>query len=171
MKATTKRQNKHLIKQSLWITSFLVFLGCNPIPEPVDTAHEYIGLNEYQHRKQIKEFVGVDPVRTEWCAAFVNAILNINNIPGSESVSDVPLMARSFLKWGEPVNPADIQRGDIVIFPRGKEGWKGHVGFYIRSIETNNGIMYAILGGNQDNSVSIDLYSASRALGIRRNSL
>jgi len=31
--------------------------------------------------------------------------------------------------------------------------------------------MDAILGGNQDNSVSIDLYPASRALGIRRNSL
>ena len=90
-----------MIKQSLWITSFIVVLiGCNPVPEPVDTAHDYIGLNEYQHRKVLKEFVGVDPVNTEWCAAFVNAILNMNNIPGSESVSDVPLMARSFLKWG-----------------------------------------------------------------------
>jgi uncharacterized protein (TIGR02594 family) len=164
MKATTKRQNKHLIKQSLWITSFLVVLGCNPIPEPVDTAHDYIGLNEYQHRKQIKEFVGVDPVRTEWCAAFVNAILNINDIPGSESVSDVPLMARSFLKWGEPVNPEDIQRGDIVIFPRGNEGWKGHVGFFIAEEKG----LWIILGGNQNNEVRYDYYKPSRALGIRR---
>jgi hypothetical protein len=31
--------------------------------------------------------------------------------------------------------------------------------------------MYAILGGNQDNSVSIDLYPEKRVLGIRRNSL
>jgi uncharacterized protein (TIGR02594 family) len=165
MKATTKRQNKHLIKQSLWITSFLaVLIGCNPVPEPVDTAHDYIGLNEYQHRKVLKEFVGVDPVNTEWCAAFVNAILNMNNIPGSESVSDVPLMARSFLKWGDPVNPEDIQRGDIVVFPRGDGGWLGHVGFFIAE---ENG-RWIILGGNQKNEVRYDYYKPSRALGIRR---
>jgi uncharacterized protein (TIGR02594 family) len=149
----------------LWITSFLaVLIGCNPVPEPVDTAHDYIGLNEYQHRKVLKEFVGVDPVNTEWCAAFVNAILNMNNIPGSESVSDVPLMARSFLKWGDPVNPEDIQRGDIVVFPRGDGGWLGHVGFFIAE---ENG-RWIILGGNQKNEVRYDYYKPSRALGIRR---
>ena len=167
MKATTRRQNKHLIKQSLWTISFFITLvGCNAsqLPDPVSTAHDYIGLNEYQNRKQIREFVGVDPVNTEWCAAFVNAVLELDGIPGSESVSDVPLMARSFLKWGEPVEPEDIQRGDIVVFPRGDGGWLGHVGFFIAE---ENG-RWIILGGNQKNEVRYDFYNPKHALGIRR---
>jgi len=166
MKATTKRQKKHLIKQLLWTSSILVVAGCNnvPKPDPIVSAQTYIGLEERQDRSEIRELVGVDPVRTEWCAAFVNAILEIDGIPGSESVSDVPLMARSFLNWGEPVQPEDIQRGDIVIFPRGDEGWKGHVGFFIE--EKNK--RWVILGGNQRNEVRYDLYIPSRAIGIRR---
>jgi uncharacterized protein (TIGR02594 family) len=154
--------------------AFLVLIACKPITTQtpaIQIAAEKIGLQEYRDRVELRKYTGVDPVRTEWCAAFVNAVLNESGIPGSESVSDVPLMARSFLTWGNKVSKEDIQPGDLVVFPRGNQGWQGHVGFYIRSIETNNGTMYAILGGNQDNSVSIDLYPASRALGIRRNSL
>lgn len=74
-------------------------------------------------------------------------------------------MARSFLQWGSPVNPEDIQRGDIVVFPRGREGWKGHVGFYVGRHDSGK---WVILGGNQANSVRYDLYDPKRALGIRR---
>ena len=157
--------------QKLIPAFFITFSGCQTIDaaDYVDTAKTHIGLQERQDRKELRELVGVDPVRTEWCAAFVNAILEINNIPGSESVSDVPLMARSFLNWGEEIHPNDIQYGDVVIFPRGNSGWKGHVGFYAGTYtETGEWI---ILGGNQDNSVSIDLYPEKRVLGIRRNSL
>ena len=144
----------------------MLITGCNEInkPDPIISAQTFIGLEERQNRTELRELVGVDPVRTEWCAAFVNSILNINNIPGSESVSDVPLMARSFLKWGEPVNPEDIQRGDIVIFPRGNEGWKGHVGFFIAEEKG----YWIILGGNQSNEVRYDYFRPSLALGIRR---
>ena len=139
--------------------------GCvEPMQDPTATAVEYLGLNEYQNRNQIKELTGVDPVRTEWCAAFVNAILEMDGIPGSESVSENPLMARSFLSWGSPINPQDIQKGDLVIFPRGNSSWKGHVGFFIQEY---NG-QWIILGGNQDNTVSYKLFNPSRAIGIRR---
>ena len=121
-------------------------------------------MNEYQNRNQIKELTGVDPVRTEWCAAFVNAILEVEGIPGSESVSEYPLTARSFLSWGTPIDPQDIQKGDLVIFPRGNSSWQGHVGFFIQEY---NG-QWIILGGNQSNSVRYELYNPSRALGIRR---
>ena len=131
----------------------------------VNTAQEYIGLSEWRDRRELKELVGVDPVRTEWCAAFVNAILNMDGIPGSESVSENPLMARSFLQWGEPVEPEDIKRGDVVIFPRGNQGWQGHVGFYVG--KTQEGY-WLILGGNQSNQVRYDLYRPNRAIGIRR---
>jgi uncharacterized protein (TIGR02594 family) len=130
-------------------------------------AEEYIGLNEYQNRQQIKRLTGVDPVRTEWCAAFVNAVLEIEGIPSNNN-HEYPLLARSFLDWGSTVEYSDIQRGDIVVFPRGNQGWKGHVGFYVTTVDTPKGQRWVILGGNQANSVRYDLYDPSRAIGIRR---
>ena len=136
----------------------------------VITAQPYIGLEERVHRTELKELLDVDPVRTEWCAAFVNAVLELDGIPGSDSVSDVPLMARSFLFWGQRVEPADIQRGDVVIFPRGNQGWQGHVGFYVDTQVVNGKEIWIVLGGNQSNEVRYDFYSPSKALGIRRQS-
>ena len=142
----------------------LLIAGCSPTVESVITAQPYIGLSERQHRTELREFTGVDPVQVEWCAAFVNAVLELDVIPGSASVSTVPLMARSFLTWGEPVEPEDIQRGDVVIFPRGDKGWQGHVGFYV---ETQDG-RWVILGGNQYNQVRYDFFKPSRAIAVRR---
>ena len=136
----------------------------------VITAQPYIGLEERVHRIELKELLDVDPVRTEWCAAFVNAVLELDGIPGSDSVSDVPLMARSFLVWGERVDPADIQRGDVVIFPRGNQGWQGHVGFYVDTQVVNGKEIWIVLGGNQSNEVRYDFFSPNNALGIRRQS-
>ena len=155
----------------LWkcIPAFVLLLSACMTTQsvPVDTAITHIGLSERQDRKELKDLIGVDPVRTEWCAAFVNAILEINNIPGSSSVSNVPLMARSFLNWGEEIHPNDIQYGDVVIFPRGNSEWKGHVGFYAGTfVQTGEWI---ILGGNQNNEVKYSLYYPGRALAVRRN--
>ena len=138
-----------------------------PTSDPVFSAMETLGMNERTHRQELKDLTGVDPVRTEWCAAFVNAILDVNGIPGSESVSKYPLTARSFLKWGVPVQSP--LKGDIVIFPRGNQGWQGHVGFYIATQRLNGITYYVILGGNQNDSVSYELYRASSAISIRRH--
>ena len=108
-------------------------------------------------------------MRTEWCAAFVNAVLEIEGIP-SNSLHEYPLLARSFLDWGSTVEYSDIQRGDIVVFPRGNSSWQGHVGFYVTTVDTPKGQRWVILGGNQANSVRYDLYDPNRALGIRRGS-
>ena len=134
----------------------------------IETAQPFIGLSERQDRKYLRDLVGVDPVRTEWCAAFVNAVLEIDDIPGSDIVSDNPLMARSFLDWGERVEREDVQRGDIVVFPRGNAGWQGHVGFYVETRIQDGREYWVILGGNQSNQVRYDLYPANRALGVRR---
>jgi uncharacterized protein (TIGR02594 family) len=134
----------------------------------VDIASEWVGSHQNSDRSALREFMGVDPVRTEWCAAFVNSVLAVSGIPGSETVHHNPLLARSFLSWGEPVDREDIQKGDIVIFPRGWEGWQGHVGFYVETVWEESVEYWAILGGNQRNSVGVDLYPASRAIGIRR---
>lgn len=133
--------------------------------DQIVTAYGFYGYSENTHREELANFIGVDPVQTEWCAAFVNAVLRTEGIEGSDSVSEFPLTARSFLLWGEEVkNP---KSGDIVVFPRG-EPWQGHVGFYVRTVNLSNGPHYVILGGNQEDKVSLEYYPASRAISIRR---
>lgn len=155
-----------------YLAAVLILAGCS-VPHvsgssfaPVDTARGMIGLNERTHRQELRAFLGVDPVRYEWCAAFVNATLNLHGIPGSESVSRYPLVARSFLQWGEKVY--EPQRGDLVVFPRGNAGWQGHVGFYMATVEIRGIEHYIILGGNQDDSISYEYYPSHTAIGIRR---
>lgn len=130
------------------------------------TAHQYVGWSEKDNRKEIKQLTGIDPVHTEWCAAFVNAVLKENDTLGSDSVNDYPLMARSFMFWGERVDEPKI--GDVIVFPRGTRGWQGHVGFYIETRTIEDIDYYVILGGNQENAVTYDLFPAYRALAIRR---
>jgi uncharacterized protein (TIGR02594 family) len=136
--------------------------------DSVVTAQPYIGLEEREDRTEIRALVGVDPVRTEWCAAFVNAVLELDGIEGSSSVSDNPLMARSFVSWGSSVDRSLVRRGDVVVFPRGRVSWQGHVGFYVET-QTHKGRDYwVILGGNQDNTVSYQLFDPRRAIAVRR---
>ena len=143
------------------------FESTNQVKRPAElVALQYIGYTEKTHRIELKRLIGVDPVRTEWCAAFINAVLSETGVPGSESVSNYPLTARSFLNWGMTVKVPEP--GDIVIFPRGNVAWQGHVGFYLRSQIIDGKEYYYILGGNQNNRVSIELFRASSAIGIRR---
>jgi uncharacterized protein (TIGR02594 family) len=149
------------------ISSETINVGnANPLYEAV----QYNGLHERTDREVLAQYVGVDPVRTEWCAAFVNAVLEESNIT-SNSNHKYPLTARAFLDWGESVPKDDIQPGDIVVFPRGNQGWQGHVGFYLRTEEINGIAYYWILGGNQRNKVSVVRYKQSSVLGIRRSQI
>lgn len=141
-----------------------------PKDNPVFIAKDFLGYSEYTHRAELREFTGIDPVRTEWCAAFVNSVLEESGIPSNKD-HKYPLTARAFLDWGVSVSKEDIKSGDLVVFPRGTQGWQGHVGFYLRTQVIDGVEYYLILGGNQSNKVSIELYRASRALGIRRNSI
>lgn len=134
----------------------------------IAVADKYAGLHEKTNNKELKTLLKVDPVITEWCAAFVNAILHSQDIPGSDAYSKNPYMARSFLKWGKEVeNPL---LGDIIVFPREKP-WEGHVGFYVASYEENGISYYIILGGNQSDYVSYQAYKANTAISIRRHNL
>ena len=130
-------------------------------------AYSWLGLQEVRDRDLISKLTSVDPVTTEWCAAFVNMVLLQNGHPTSEDVSPYPLMARSFLEWGNPVNKPE--QGDVVIFTRGNSGWQGHVGFYVSTKIINGQPHYSVLGGNQDDAVSIKQYPVSDLIGIRRS--
>lgn len=140
------------------------------VTEPVAVAQQYVGYTEAGNRAELRAFLGVDPRQTEWCAAFVNAVLNHTGQAGSESISENPLLARSFLLWGEPVDhrKETPKPGDVVVFPRGRQSWQGHVGFYVDTVSVDGKVYWQILGGNQKNSVSVELYPASRAIGVRR---
>ena len=154
----------------LCITAFVV-ASCSyykiPEADPSEVALEYIGLHERFNRDELTELMGVDPIHTEWCAAFVNAVLEKDEI---ENLYDInhprPLTARGFLDWGYTVKRSLVQRGDIVIFPRGDIAWQGHVGFYIETDKKTG--QWIILGGNQNKEVKYSLFSPTRSIGIRR---
>jgi uncharacterized protein (TIGR02594 family) len=71
-------------------------------------------------------------------------------------------MARDFLKYGKKTDTPVV--GDIVVLWRDKkEGPFGHVGIFIKSGVSN---IY-ILGGNQSERVSIEVYPKTQLLGFR----
>jgi len=133
---------------------------------PVYQGIQFLDYTEKENRSELRELTGVDPVRVEWCAAFANAILEKSELPSNKD-HKYPLTARAFLDWGQAVEEPKL--GDIVVFPRGNSSWKGHVGFYVKEQTIDGVLYYYILGGNQKNSVRVDLYRADKALGIRRS--
>jgi len=95
-----------------------------------------------------------------WCSAFVNGIAFILGL----SMRSNSAMARSWLLVGDSVELDSAGIGfDVCIFKRGT-GWQGHVGFF-GGIEDNK---IKLLGGNQKDSVSEELFETDRLLGIRR---
>lgn len=95
---------------------------------------------------------------TAWCAAFVAYCLEKAGF-----FSTNKLNARSYLTWGQATTTPVT--GDIVVFWRGaKNGWEGHVGFFI----SEEGDNIKVLGGNQGNSVSVALYPKAQLLGYRK---
>ena len=135
---------------------FILLSGCAPKVNP--TAQQYVGLHEVKNNESLYEILGVDPLKTEWCAAFVSHVLQQEGKP----IAALPLWSRSYLQWGKEVDKP--QKGDLVIFQRAGSDWQGHVGFYVSETETN----ILVLGGNQNNKVGYKLYPKKNLLGIRR---
>ncbi|UOR07144.1 TIGR02594 family protein [Hymenobacter aerilatus] len=91
-----------------------------------------------------------------WCGLFVGVVVeraDYNLVP-------ILLRAKQWLKWGNPV--PEPMLGDVVVFTR---VGGGHVGFYVGEDATH----LHILGGNQNNSVSIARFPKSAAVGYRRS--
>lgn len=90
-----------------------------------------------------------------WCSSFTNWVLREAGITGTNSAA-----ARSFASWGKAVRPC---LGAIVVMSRGANPAHGHVGFFL---DARDGVLF-LLGGNQNDRVSIAQYGASRVLGYR----
>lgn len=127
------------------------------------TAIKYLGMTETNDRSKLQKLMGVDPVKTEWCAAFANSIIHLNGYKGSEAVSPNPLLAKSFSKFGVPV--LTPEPGDIIVFNRiDGADWQGHVGFYVRT----EGETYQIISGNSSDMVKFRFYPIEYVVAIRR---
>lgn len=135
---------------------------------PVEFAQAFIGKHEGSEEDVsvlssfIKQAAGLDinPAKTAWCAAFVDAILQASGTGRGTG----KLNARSYLDWGKPVSEPQV--GDVVVMWReSPDSWKGHVGFYAGKNEDGT---IKVLGGNQSNSVGFANYKADTVLGYRR---
>lgn len=144
---------------------------------PYKMAHVFLGRTEIpgsDNDPLIMEWLKLDhswPSCDEvpWCSAFVNWICKLWGLPRSKS-----LMARSWLAVGEKIrHPIRAKKGfDVVILSRGRHPQPGpevitapgHVGFF----SCYKGEDVLILGGNQSNTVSVQSYSKSKILGVRR---
>lgn len=165
--------------RNLLILATTAFLTACELDLPVDiplknqqllsAAMPYVGMHENNNRTELRTALGVDPVRTEWCAAFMNTVLadaGMDNLIDTES--EYPLMARSFLDWGTKISTKDIKMGDLVIFRRGTHKWQGHVGIYLGETVKNGVRYFMVFGGNQNDQVGAELYRTSKLLGVRR---
>ena len=95
-----------------------------------------------------------------WCSGFCNYVCWLLRLPRSKS-----LAARSWLHVGRPVGLHEATAGfDVAILSRGDNPDSGHVGFYA---SWQAGRIW-LLGGNQDNSVSVKDFNAARVIGVRR---
>lgn len=126
-------------------------------PDNVVFAEQFLGKEEVKDKVYLTTMLGVNPINTPWCAAFVNMVEKQCGRSGTGK-----MLARSFLKYGRIVSTPQL--GDIVIFKRGNSSWQGHVGYYITSTHDT----VTSLGGNQSNSVCYANYLKSSVLGYRR---
>lgn len=143
-----------------------------PVPaEPVwmREARRFIGITEIPGEKSNKTIMGwatklggwiaswYQNDDTPWCGLFIGNVI-ATTLP-KEPLPANPLGALNWKKFGAA---GRIARGAILVFER-KGG--GHVGIYVGEDRTH----YHVLGGNQDNAVSIARVEKKRLVdgGIR----
>lgn len=124
-------------------------------------AARYVGFNERRNTQSLTKLTGVNPRRTPWCAAFVNAMLNKNGYRGTNSHA-----ASSFINYG--VRVSTPSQGDIVVIRSRSSGSGKHVGIFY-GYKTIRGVKHiGLLGGNQSNMVKVTYYPARSVIAIRR---
>jgi uncharacterized protein (TIGR02594 family) len=125
---------------------------------PIDFARQELklGVREQPGRADNPRIVmyhqttcgGAAHDETPWCSSFVNYCVRKAGLQGTDDKWALSWHERGF---GQDVT-ADPKEGDIVVFRRfSPTGSGGHVGFFVGQ----HGDKMQILGGNQDNAVSI----------------
>ena len=143
-----------------------VFTGTIINNKIYEVAQKEIGVKEIagsKHNPDILKYHATtgkySDDETPWCGSFVSWVLREC---GLATLGALGAGARNWLKYGSPTKNPKL--GDLAIFWRGsKDGWQGHVAFFIS--ETDSYIQ--VLGGNQNDQVSIAAYKKSQLLGYR----
>lgn len=110
------------------------------------------------------------PDEIPWCSAILNLWAWLLRLPRSKSAA-----ARSWLRVGTPIHLNAAEPGfDVVILKRGTgdqpgpevtSGAPGHVGLFA-GIEDGGWVL--VLGGNQNDAVTVARFRAANVLGVRR---
>jgi uncharacterized protein (TIGR02594 family) len=110
------------------------------------------------YRQQAQVPLEGDDGAVPWCAIFTNAMLERVGVPGTRSG-----MARSYMahvRFTTLVGPA---LGAIVVLSSNRGPASGHVGFYAGE----DGLFVYLLGGNQNDQVTISAFQKKRVVGFR----
>jgi uncharacterized protein (TIGR02594 family) len=95
--------------------------------------------------------------KASWCSTFVHWCFARVGIGGTGSA-----LARSWLDWGDALDTP--RSGCItVLWRESPDGWKGHVGFYLR----HDAQQVWLLGGNQREAVCANAYPIECLLAYR----
>lgn len=141
-----------------------------------DLAQRFVGIAEtpgLASNPQVLAMLRLDQAWPEgdhvpWCSAFVNYVAWLLRLPRSKSLS-----ARSWLRVGRPVAIGESEAAfDVVVLRRGAGKQPGadvvdapgHVGFFAAREEDR----VLLLGGNQNDGVTIERFPSRLVLGVRR---
>jgi uncharacterized protein (TIGR02594 family) len=118
-------------------------------------------LGQTEHNASLQQFLAgqhIDPEKSAWCAAFINAVLSSQGVKGTGSNA-----ASSFLNFGTATNTP--QKGDIVVLKSGQSASGMHVGLFDSAA---NGRVN-VTGGNQGGGkVTTSSFAQSSVLAFRR---
>ena len=97
---------------------------------------------------------------TAWCASFANYCLKDSGHSFTKDPSSqFPARSKKFIKINQPVY------GALVVYKHTKKGWgQGHVAFVLSKIEGND---YAVLGGNQGESITLNSHRGVYLDGLK----
>lgn len=147
---------------------------------PFSIGHRFIGIKEFKGEEDNPMLLAMLRLTGEgafdgwpehdevpWCSAFLNWVFWLLRLPRSRS-----LRARSWLQVGRAVHLDDATVGyDVVVLWRGENPpgpdvikAPGHVGLYAG--HDKDYVM--LLGGNQQDTVSVQAFPRARILGVRR---
>jgi uncharacterized protein (TIGR02594 family) len=134
-----------------WLNTAIHEIGTAEVPGPKSNPR----IMEYRRMAGADGLAGEDSV-VPWCAIFINAMLDAAGVKGSGSA-----MARSFVKHAAFEKLDAPMIGCITVISSSRGPASGHVFFYTGE----NGLFLQGLGGNQNDSVSIEMFHKSKLVG------
>ena len=123
----------------------------------VNSAISKLGENRYRDRADLAEYMrtgghGMDPARAAWCAAVVGSALEHAGLP-SIPASRGGNIATTYMRWGDPADSSNPQKGDVLVENRGLGPGQagGHVG--LATGDRDAGGRVGMVSGNHGDAV------------------